>query len=493
MLLDALENFRHGPSSGHSDLDRTVLIQNGRTITARELSVHARALAGALAKRNIAEGDRVALVLPNCKELVIALAACARLGAIAAPLDPAWTPPELARALAPLAPRCVFGLGRNGRALEGAIATAEIAPPLVVRIDKDLEGALPTDDGSVALDELLEARHPAPDRAPERAAFVAHTAWRGRGRPHFAVRSADAALEGAVLAARATGLVATTEGRGPILAAAPFHRPGALELQLLAPLVLGVPVVVLKQLRARMALKLAITYGTSVAIAPPALLALMARLVASGAEPTAEAIRLFVATSAPPPTAEQAEVIERTFQAPLVWGYSPAEAPWALVVPEGRRALPPSARGLGEPVGETEIDLGEGGQLFVRSRRGAHEFLGETPEDRPTLLGVRTGDRGVRVADGTLFLVPREDVATVAAYEVDLMEVAETLRRHPAVALAQAFAVPDPEMGSHVRAVVTLAPGAEASVGEVVDFLRDRLCYYKIPQSFRFRRLDRPA
>ncbi len=470
-----------------------MLLQNNRTITAGELAVQARSLAGALAARNVSEGDRVALVLPNCKELLVALAACARLGAIAAPLDPAWTPPELARALAPLSPTCIFGLGRHGRTLEAAVATAELAPPLVVRIDRDLEGALPTDDGSVSLEALLAAKLPAPERPPERAALIAHATWRGRGRPHFAIRPAEVSIEAAVLAARATGLVAATEGRGPILAAAPFHRPGALELQLLAPLVLGVPVVVLKQLRARMALKLAATYGVRAAVAPPALLALMGRLVASGAEPSAESVRLFVATSAPPPTPEQVEVVERTFQAPLVWGYSPAEAPWALVVPEERRSLPPSARGLGVPVGETEVDLGEGGRIHVRSRRGAHEFLGETPEDRPVLLGVPTGDAAIRTPDGTLFLVPREDVATVAAYEVDLVEVSDTLRRHPAVALAQAFSVPDPDMGAHIRAVVTLAPGAKESVASLVDFLRERLCYYKIPQSFRFRRLDRPS
>jgi fatty-acyl-CoA synthase len=87
----------------------------------------------------------------------------------------------------------------------------------------------------------------------------------------------------------------------------------------------------------------------------------------------------------------------------------------------------------------------------------------------------------------------RDDVATVAAYDVDLGEVADALRGHPAVALASAYGVPDPEMGMHVRAVVTLAPHSEASVAALVDFLRDRLCYYKIPQSFRFRRLDRPA
>jgi len=477
VILEALERRQS---------EAPVLVQNSRTITASELAAKARALAGALAARNISEGDRVALLLPNCKELLLALAACARIGAIAAPLDPAWTSPEVARALQPLAPRCVFILGRHARALEAALATLEHLPPLVVRIDQDLEGAT---DGSVQLDELLAARIPAPERRPERAAFLAHATWRGRGKPHFAVRSADSVLEGAVLAARATGLVAATEKGQPVLAAAPFYRPGALELSVLAPVILGIPVVVLKQLRARMALKLASTHGASAVVAPPALLGLMARLVACGAEPPAGAVRLWIATSAPPPLAELTETIERTFQAPLIWGYSPAELPWALA--STRTEVAPSHRGLGEPVGDCEVALGEQGEVHVRSRRAADEFLGESPEDLPSPLGVKTGDRAVR-SSGLLHLLPRDDVATVAAYEVDLTEVARALKQHPGIALASAFGVPDPDVGTHVRGVVTLAPGAEESVANLVDFLREQLAYYKIPQSFRFRRLDRP-
>ncbi len=488
MLIETLE--RRGA--------KAALLQNNRTIEAGSLARDAKALAGALARRKIAEGDRVVLLLPNCKELALALLACGRLGSIAAPLDPAVTSPELGRALQVLAPKCIFLLGRQMRTLEAALGSAGSSPPLVVRIDQDLEGALATDDESLQLESLLEEGSPCPAGPPERAAFLAHMVNRGRGAPHFAVRPADAVLDAAVLAARATGLIdASVETSQPILAAAPFFRPGALELQVVAPLALGISIVVLKQLRAGVALKLARVHGVRSIVGPPALLGLMARIVLGG-EPAPEGVRLCVATSAPPPPPAQAEEIERAFQAPLVWGYSPPEAPWALAVREERRTLPPAARGLGDPVGDVTIALvqdgveGAAGEIHVRSRRAARELLGERAEDRPTPLGVRTGDRAVRLPDGTLKLLQREDVATVAAYEVDLAEVSEALRRHPAVALAHAAAIPDPELGNHVRAVVTLAPGGEASVAELVDFLRGSLAYYKIPHSFRFRRLGRP-
>src|SRR5579872_5366 len=94
---------------------QAAILQSSRAIEAAALARDAKALAGALARRNIVEGDRVALLLPNCKELALALLACGRLGSIAAPLDPAATSPELARCLQVLAPKCIFLLGRQMR------------------------------------------------------------------------------------------------------------------------------------------------------------------------------------------------------------------------------------------------------------------------------------------------------------------------------------------------------------------------------------------
>lgn len=483
------------------DPNATVLVQNQRAVTAGELAAKARALAGALAARGIGEGDRVALVLPNCKELLLALAACARLGAVAAPLDPASTGPELARALGPLAPRAGFVLGRGARAFEQAADALELPAPLVVRIDQE---SAPGEASSraVHVDELVAAGLPAPAGPPERAGFLAHATWRGRGVPHYALIEGRPALEGALALARATGLEAAVKGGGSVLAAAPFYRASALTAQILAPLALGAPIVVLKQLRARMAILLARALDVRAVVAPPALLALLARFLDAPGEKRLERVTTWLAAAAPPPTPAVVELCERVFESRLLWGYGPAECPWALATrPADGRA--PDLRGLGEPVaprvdvhvveGGREAHAGSLGEVRVRAPWAARELLGGTPEDRPTPLGVSTGDRALRDPEGRIRLMPRDDVATVAAYEVDLSEVSGALREHPAVALASAHAIPDPDAGAHILAVVALAPGGNASVAELVDFLRPRLSYYKIPQAFRFKRLERPS
>jgi long-chain acyl-CoA synthetase len=485
----------------------TLLLQNNREISGRELASHARALAGALAARGVSEGDRVAMVLPNCKELVIGLAACLRLGATPAPIEPASTAPELARALIPLAPHAILVLTRHRAALADALPA--LAPgTLVVHAGEDGEpgeAVVAPAPHQVSFEELIASGAPAP--SPARAPKIAHLSWRGRGKPLYALLDAGAAIDGALAAAKATGLARAVARGGMVLAGSPFHRPAALALSILAPIELGVPIVVLKQLRARMLLRLLGEHDVRAVSAPPALISLAARFHEE-APADLSRIQSWVATAAPPPEPARAGEIEATLGRPLAWGWGAAEAPWALAVPPERaREETPAARGLGDPIAPSvavrvldpndpraEAPIGLAGPLAVSAPWAARAFVGATDEDAPGDGWVRTGDRGLRGKDGRLRLSPRAGVCTVAAYEVDLEEVAAALREHPKVATAEAIPIPDPDgCGSHVSALVALAPDAQTSVAELIDFLRTRLAYYKVPQAFRFRRVARPA
>ncbi len=85
----------------------------GREITYRELRHDAELLSTCLARLGVGPGDPVALVLPNCPQLVIGLHAILRLGAVAAPLDPSWAPDDLVTALADCGAEVVLCLDRD--------------------------------------------------------------------------------------------------------------------------------------------------------------------------------------------------------------------------------------------------------------------------------------------------------------------------------------------------------------------------------------------
>jgi len=76
------------------------LVFEGKRISWAELERLSDAFAGALAELGVVAGDRVALILPNCPQFLIAEFAAWKVGAIVAPLNPVYTEQELATLLA---------------------------------------------------------------------------------------------------------------------------------------------------------------------------------------------------------------------------------------------------------------------------------------------------------------------------------------------------------------------------------------------------------
>jgi len=79
--------------------ERTALIFYGKQISYAQLGSHIDRLAGALQQLGVGPGDRVALILPNCPQYVIAYYAVLQLGAIAVPVNPLSTERELTHIL----------------------------------------------------------------------------------------------------------------------------------------------------------------------------------------------------------------------------------------------------------------------------------------------------------------------------------------------------------------------------------------------------------
>jgi long-chain acyl-CoA synthetase len=71
----------------------------GQTLTFATLQAQTERVAGRLASAGITCGTRVALLLDNCPEYLIAQFALARLGAVFVTPNPSWTVPEISRAL----------------------------------------------------------------------------------------------------------------------------------------------------------------------------------------------------------------------------------------------------------------------------------------------------------------------------------------------------------------------------------------------------------
>ena len=75
--------------------DRPAMLFKGATLTWRQLARDSDACASAFAALGIQRGDRIALLLPNCPQFLIAQFGAWKIGAIAAPLNPTYTEREI--------------------------------------------------------------------------------------------------------------------------------------------------------------------------------------------------------------------------------------------------------------------------------------------------------------------------------------------------------------------------------------------------------------
>ena len=143
---------------------------------------------------------------------------------------------------------------------------------------------------------------------------------------------------------------------------------------------------------------------------------------------------------------------------------------------------------------ETGIDSSNGnpGELWLR---GPQLMAGYWPEKGSGLTTdgwLKTGDIAVMDEDGYFQIVDRiKDMVNVSGMKVYTTQVDEVLFHHPAVSMAAAFGVPDPEIpgSERVMAVIQLKSDMQGKISEqdFRDYCRERLPPYAVPKNIEFR------
>jgi long-chain acyl-CoA synthetase len=120
--------------------------------------------------------------------------------------------------------------------------------------------------------------------------------------------------------------------------------------------------------------------------------------------------------------------------------------------------------------------------------RGHNAFLGYHDDPQATAAAVvdgwfRTGDLGVRDADGFLRVVDRKkDLILRGGYNVYPREVEEVLARHPAIEQVAVIGVPHETHGEEVLAVVVAREGADADPEEILAWGSEHIARHKRPR-----------
>jgi len=101
----------------------------------------------------------------------------------------------------------------------------------------------------------------------------------------------------------------------------------------------------------------------------------------------------------------------------------------------------------------------------------------------------RTGDLGIRDADGDFFFVDRKsDFIRDKGRNISSLQVEAQVMQHPAVAAVACFGIPSEhiENETEVKIDVVLKPGASVTAEELARFINDKAPYFFVPRYIEF-------
>jgi long-chain acyl-CoA synthetase len=505
--------------------DRAALIFFGRRTTFAALDRAVDRLAGALGRLGVHVGDRVALFMPNCPQLVLSFYAVWRAGGIAVPLNPRSTAAEFARQVADADAAVAIVLDRLWPAVQEGLHASTLRHLLVADAVDDLPlplrlvawrtrrrghvspGGPASRAAVIALRELVRHSAAAPvhtEVAHDDPAVLLYTGGT-TGLPKAAVLTHRNLVANACqIGAWAAGL---DEGAEVMLSALPLAHGYAMTACMNVSVLSGWTQVLVPDPRDLDRLLAAIhRYRVTVFPGVPTLYAAICGHAAGrpGRRDLCS-IEVCLSGAAPLPDGTQAE-FERLSGGRLVEGYGLTEAsPVTHCNPLGSGGR---ANTIGLPLPDTDCRLVDvedemravaPGQPGVLCISGPQVMAGywRRPDDTAQVLRrdcdgrlwLHTGDVAEMAEDGYFRIVDRKKDVVVAAggLKVYPTEIEEALSTHPKVHLAAVIGVPVGGVDQRAKAFVVLRAGEQANVDELLAFLRGRLAPYKIPKTVEFR------
>jgi fatty-acyl-CoA synthase len=480
--------------------------QAARTETFAGLLAGVHRYANLLHDLGVHRGDAVALMSPNCAELIPATLA-AQLAGIAAPLNGALSARHLAGLLDRSGARVLIAAGPE--LAPGTWATAQelardgLIDCLLALRPTGPDGAagppLPT-FGGVRTAYLTEratsqdgsAFHGDPP-GPHDLGALFHTGGT-TGVPRLAAHThANEVADAWMLAA---GSVLDAES--VVFAALPLFHVNALLVTVLAPLLRGRPVVWAGPLGYREPelygtfWKIVEHYRISAMSAVPTVYGVLAqcpvdadisslRSAMVGASPLPTAVRQSFEARAGVTLTEGYGLTEATCASARTFADAPRPGSVGQRLPYQRvRAVNREPDGTWQdvPPGKTGVLAISGPTVFPGYVTGYDAGRGHILDGLGKLAGgwLDTGDLGRVDADGFIYLAGRaKDLIIRGGHNIDPAVIEDALLAHPQVTGASAVGRPDPRSGEVPAAYVTLAPSATVTPEELREWARQRV------------------
>jgi long-chain acyl-CoA synthetase len=494
--------------------DNVATIFFGKRLTYAQLDEQANRFAAGLQSIGVEPGERVAIILPNCPQFLIALYGVLKAGAIALPTNPLYVQRELKGQFNDAGVETVIALNIIGPRVQEIMPetpvkrlvvthTRDYLSPLMsaalaVKERRDGTAVSVQGDNVYQLQELIRnspAEYTRSNARPEGTALFLYTGGT-TGLPKGAMLS-HRNLVSDTLQMRAWVFGTRPIGREVFLGVIPFFHSYGLTVVMNLSISVGGAIVLLPRFVMKDALRAIARFRPTVFPAVPTIYnAIANHPLASRYD--LRSIRACISGAAPLPL-EVAEAFESVTGARLVEGYGLTEtSPVTHCNPVyGERRI----GSIGLPIPHTDakivdadtrepLPVGQVGELAVRGPQVMQGYWAQPEESAGAIKDgwLYTGDMARQDEDGYFYIVDRKkDLILVGGFNVYPREVEDALYENPKVQEVVVAGIPERTMGEIVKAYVVLKPDTEATEEELRAFCAERLARYKVPVRIEFR------
>jgi long-chain acyl-CoA synthetase len=504
--------------------DRTAIIFYGKKISYHELRDHVDRFATALHDLGIKKGDRVALLLLNSPQFVIAYFGALKVGATLTAISPVYVSPEIKHQLEDSGARIIVcqdilydNFERTGINLDKVILTSisEYLPGMKKFLGSSILRAVyqkmavpPAElferEGFYQFQDLIKNYPPNPPKVEfnikEDLVTLQYTGGT-TGLPKGAMITHYNLTSARYLTEKFWGDV-VQEGKEIVLAYLPFYHIYGQAVVMLGSLSQGYTLVIFTTPDLDDILNSIESYKATIFYSVPSLYEYLRdyhrtdrvnwkriKVLVSGADALLE---------------DTATGWEKRTGAKIHEGWGMTETTSiGMVSPYGR----PKYGSFGVPISNTTgaildpeskkfLPVGEIGELAIKGPEVVQGYWNNPDETKKMFVEI-DGDRWVRTGDlarmdeeGYFYFYDRKrDMIKYKGLAVFAREVEEVLAAHPQVKEAGVIGVPDPEVGEKVKAIVVLETEARGKVSEeeIVKYCAGKIAHYKCPKIVEFR------
>ncbi len=519
----ALSQLLEGAAKRHPK--RTAIEFLGFTMTYAELLVQASKFAAALQADCVTKGERVAIMLPNCPQFVIAFFGTMLAGAIAVNTSPLYVARELEHQLQDSGATTLVMLNLFYPRFEEIQARVPTKRVIVTGIQDCLrfpknvlypikakrEGTWvdvhPRAEGASTVTmwkNFLEHKHDLAqvDVQPDDIALLQYTGGT-TGTPKAAMLSHRNLM--ANVAQAAAWNPGLKDGEEIMLGVIPFFHVYGMTAAMNLAVKNAATMVLLPRFQVKDVLETIQKHKPTLFPGVPTMYVAINNF-ADVKKYDLSSIKVCISGAAPLPL-EVARTFEKLSRGRLVEGYGLTESsPITHVNPvfgerrEGCIGLPlPGVQCRIVDANGNSLPQGEVGELAIS---GPNIMLGywRKPEETAKCIlesldggntpgrWLLTGDMARMDADGYFAIHDRKkDMIDASGFNVYPREVEEVLYTHPAVQEVVVAGIPDAYRGETVKAFVILKEGQTLTEAELIEFSRGKLSAYKIPRAVEFR------